>query len=42
MNQALFTEFSGFRIHECNLLEARMIVATLYLGCNCPISAIPC
>ena len=28
VNQALFTEFSGFRIHECNLLEARMIVAT--------------
>jgi hypothetical protein len=29
-------------IHPCNLSEARMIITALYLGCDCPISAIPC
>src|SRR6202051_840370 len=28
MSQASFAEFTTFRIHECNLLEARMIVTS--------------
>ena len=37
MQQAPFAKLTASCVHECNLPEARMIVTTLYLACNCPI-----
>jgi hypothetical protein len=33
--QAPLPAFSRLRVHKCDLLEARVVIATLYLACNC-------
>ena len=38
--QSPFSQFTSFGIHKSNLLEARMVVATLYLVCICPIRSL--
>jgi hypothetical protein len=35
--QPTLPAFASFGIHKLNLLEARMVVTTLYLVCICPI-----
>jgi len=40
MTQPPFAALPTFCIHKCNLLEARMIVTTLYLVCICPIRSL--
>jgi hypothetical protein len=40
--QPSFFISSRLIVKDRDLLKSRMKITALYLGCNCPISAIPC